>query len=194
VVKEKKKGGFRDTFDSIVVAFVIAMIIRAFFIQAYKIPSGSMLNTLLIGDHILVNKMAYKFSSPKEGDIIVFEYPLDPSKDFIKRVIGVEGDTIEIKDKKLYRNGKRVDEKYTRYESNYIVPANLSPRDNLPEFKVPKGYVFVMGDNRDSSFDGRYWGFVNKKLIRGKALIIYWSWNFKDGSGIRFNRILKLIH
>ena len=194
MTKEKKKGGIKDTFDSIVVAFVIAMIIRAFFVQAYKIPSGSMLNTLLIGDHILVNKMAYKFSSPKEGDVIVFAYPLDPSKDFIKRVIGVEGDTIEIKNKKLYRNGKPVDEKYTRYENNYIVPANLSPRDNLPEFKVPKGYVFVMGDNRDSSFDGRYWGFVNKKLIRGKAMIIYWSWNFKDGSGIRFNRILKPIH
>jgi signal peptidase I len=190
--KVKKEGKFKDTIDSIIVAFVIAMIIRAFFVQAYKIPSGSMLDTLLIGDHILVNKMAYVFSKPKVNDIIVFEFPLDPSKDFIKRVVGVAGDKIKIIDKKLYRNGKYVKEDFTKYKTDVVIPGNISPRDNLDEFTIPEGYVFCMGDNRDASFDGRYWGMVNTDLVRGKAFIIYFSW--QGFSDIRFNRILKFIH
>jgi signal peptidase I len=190
--KVKKEGKFKDTIDSIIVAFVIAMIIRAFFVQAYKIPSGSMLDTLLIGDHILVNKMAYVFSKPKVNDIIVFEFPLDPSKDFIKRVVGVAGDKIKIVDKKLYRNGKYVKEDFTKYKTDVVIPGNISPRDNLDEFTIPEGYVFCMGDNRDASFDGRYWGMVNTDLVRGKAFIIYFSW--QGFSDIRFNRILKFIH
>ncbi len=190
--KVKKEGKFKDTIDSIIVAFVIAMIIRAFFVQAYKIPSGSMLDTLLIGDHILVNKMAYVFSKPKVNDIIVFEFPLDPSKDFIKRVVGVAGDKIKIIDKKLYRNGKYVKEDFTKYKTDIVIPGNISPRDNLDEFTIPEGYVFCMGDNRDASFDGRYWGMVNTDLVRGKAFIIYFSW--QGFSDIRFNRILKFIH
>jgi signal peptidase I len=190
--KVKKEGKFKDTIDSIIVAFVIAMIIRAFFVQAYKIPSGSMLDTLLIGDHILVNKMAYVFSKPKVNDIIVFEFPLDPSKDFIKRVVGVAGDKIKIVDKKLYRNGKYVKEDFTKYKTDIVIPGNISPRDNLDEFTIPEGYVFCMGDNRDASFDGRYWGMVNTDLVRGKAFIIYFSW--QGFSDIRFNRILKFIH
>lgn len=188
----KKEGKIKETVDSIVVAFVIAMIIRAFFIQAYKIPSGSMLDTLLIGDHILVNKMAYTFSNPKVDDVIVFEYPLEPAKDFIKRVVAVSGDKIKIVDKKLYRNAELINEEFVKFESNLIIPAQISPRDNLKEFMIPEGYVFVMGDNRDSSLDGRYWGMVDKKLIRGRALIIYFSW--QGINNIRFNRILKLIN
>jgi signal peptidase I len=188
-----KKNKFRETIDSIVVAFVIAMIIRAFCVQAYKIPSGSMLNTLLIGDHILVNKLAYKFSKPSFGDIIVFEYPLDPSKDFIKRVLGCPGDKLSIKDKVVYRNGQKISEPYTIYQDNNNLTTPGNPRDNINEFVVPKGYYFVMGDNRDSSFDSRYWGFVKREMIKGKALIIYWSWQLKDPFIIRFDRILKPI-
>jgi signal peptidase I len=190
----KKKKGIKDTIDSIVVAFVIAMIIRAFLLQAYKIPSGSMLNTLLIGDHILVNKAAYYFSKPKRGDVIVFEYPLEPEKDFIKRVIGVPGDKIKMVDKKVYINSKVLSEDYVRYATNTIIYNNDNPRDNFDEFTVPNEKYFVMGDNRDSSFDSRYWGFVSKDKIKGKALLIYWSWEFEPEFEIRFDRVLKFIH
>lgn len=188
-----QKNKFKDTIDSIVVAFVVAMIIRAFFIQAYKIPSGSMLNTLLIGDHLLVNKAAFWFKKPQRGDIIVFEYPLEPEKDFIKRVIAIPGDRIKMVNKKVYLNGKPIDESYVRYESEFIFPEQVNPRDNFPEITIPEGYYFVMGDNRDASFDSRFWGFVSEKSIKGKALIIYWSWQFGDKFEIRFNRLLKLI-
>jgi signal peptidase I len=188
-----KKGKLKDTIDSIVVAFVIAMIIRAFFIQAYKIPSGSMLNTLLIGDHILVNKTAYWFTQPKRGDIIVFEYPLEPDKDFIKRVIAVPGDKIKMINKVVYLNGKPLNEPYTRHESDFVFPEDINPRDNFKEITVPQGYYFVMGDNRDSSFDSRFWGFVREKAIKGEALVIYWSWNFGDKFEFRPNRLLQII-
>jgi signal peptidase I len=189
----ENKNKFKETIDSIVVAFVIAMIIRAFCVQAYKIPSGSMLDTLLIGDHIIVNKLAYKFKEPDFQDIIVFEYPLDPSKDFIKRVVGCPGDKIKIENKKLYRNGKLINEKYVTHKDTSDFNISRNPRDYVNEFIVPKDYYFVMGDNRDSSFDSRYWGFVNKKLIKGEAWFIYWSWQFGNDFTIRFNRILKPI-
>ncbi|UOD35333.1 signal peptidase I [Deferribacteraceae bacterium V6Fe1] len=188
-----KKSKFKDTVDSIIVAFVIAMIIRAFFLQAYKIPSGSMLNTLLIGDHILVNKAAYLFTEPKRGDVIVFEYPIEPEKDFIKRVIGLPGDKIKMENKKIYINSKQLNESYVRYESDFVFKGE-NPRDNFDEFTVPKGKYFVMGDNRDSSFDSRYWGFVSKDMIKGKALLIYWSWQFSPKFELRLNRVLKFIH
>lgn len=188
-----KKSKFKDTIDSIVVAFVIAMIIRAFFLQAYKIPSGSMLNTLLIGDHILVNKAAYLFSKPKRGDIIVFEYPLEPEKDFIKRVIGLPGDKIKMVNKQVYINSSPLPQNYVRYESDFVFGGE-NPRDNFEEFTVPKGKYFVMGDNRDSSFDSRYWGFVSEDMIKGKALLIYWSWQFSPNFELRLNRIFKFIH
>jgi len=170
------------------------MIIRAFLLQAYKIPSGSMLNTLLIGDHILVNKAAYYFSKPKRGDIIVFEYPLEPEKDFIKRVIGVPNDKIKMVDKKVYINSKPLEEEYVRYATDTIIYNKDNPRDNFDEFTVPEGKYFVMGDNRDSSFDSRYWGFISEDKIKGKALLIYWSWKFEPEFEIRFDRILKFIH
>lgn len=188
-----KKGAVRDTFDSIIVAFVIAMIIRAFFVQAFKIPSGSMLETLQIGDHILVNKISYLIDTPKVGDIVVFEFPLDPGKDFIKRVVGTPGDTLKIVDKVLYRNGEKVDEPFAIFESNVILPASVSPRDNVNEFTVPKGLYFVMGDNRDYSLDSRFWGFVSEETIVGRAFMIYWSWGDKSPLQVRFNRIFDLL-
>ena len=190
---KKEKSRIRETVDSIVVAFVIAMIIRAFCLQAYKIPSGSMLTTLLIGDHILVNKLAYRFNDPKNGDVIVFEYPMDPSKDFIKRVVGIPGDKIKIFRKKVYKDGIELEESYVRLMPGPIFYSIGNPKNNMEEFIVPEGYYFVMGDNRNSSFDSRYWGFVNEKMIKGRAFIIYWSWIFKPDFDIRFNRMFKLI-
>lgn len=190
----KKKGVVRDTVDSIVVAFVVAMIIRTFFMQAYKIPSGSMLETLQIGDHILVNKVAYILSEPDYDDIVVFEFPLEPDKDYIKRVIGVPGDTIKIENKIVHRNGVALDPDYVRFEYSNTLPASVSPRDNVAEFKVPEGSYFMMGDNRDASFDSRFWGFVDRQAIVGKAFIIYWSWDSsKGGFAVRANRLFNLL-
>ncbi|MBT7260857.1 MAG: signal peptidase I, partial [Desulfobacula sp.] len=185
----------------------IAMFIRTFIIQAFKIPSGSMLETLQIGDQILVNKFIYGIKipftggktlipvkDPQKGDIVVFKYPQDPSKDFIKRVVATGGDTLEIIDKKLFVNDKKVEgEPYAVYKSKDIHPANYSPRDNLRKIPVPENKLFVMGDNRDNSHDSRFWGFVDRKAIKGKAIIIYWSWN-KDKlvplwASVRWSRI-----
>lgn len=189
---------------SIGIAILIALFIRAYIIQAFKIPSGSMIPTLLIGDHLLVTKFIYGvkpplmenkilvIDKPKRGDIIVFKYPEDPNRDFIKRVIAIEDDIIEGKDKKVYVNGKQIDEPYIRYTDSYIHPRELDPRDNFGPVVVPKGKVFVMGDNRDHSYDSRFWGFVDLKDIRGKALIIYWSWD-SENSKPRLERIGKLI-
>ncbi len=180
----KKKNSFRDFIDSLIVAFVIAMVIRTFLISAYKIPSGSMLETLQIGDHILASRISYIIGKPQFGDIAVFEYPLEPSKDYIKRVIGVPGDRISIENKRIVRNGVLLDESYTRYNPY----SGSSSVDNVAEFVVPDGMYFMMGDNRDSSYDGRFWGFVPERAFKGKALFVYFS-NDPDG-GIRWSRLL----
>ncbi|MDA8161362.1 MAG: signal peptidase I [Desulfobacteraceae bacterium] len=191
--------------QAIIIALVLAMIIRTFVVQAFEIPSGSMIHTLLIGDHLLVNKFIYgvrnpfnnelwiKGQSPHRGDIIVFVYPLDPSKDFIKRVIGIGGDTVEIVNKKVYVNGKLFpDPPGVQYTDPRILPASVQPRDNMGPIVVPKDSLFVMGDNRDQSYDSRFWGFVPLKNVKGKALIIYWSWN-PDNFKPRFDRMFKII-
>lgn len=198
----KKK--FLEYIKSIGIAILIALFIRAYIIQAFKIPSGSMIPTLLIGDHLLVTKFIYGIKpplsdkkilvleNPKRGDIIVFKYPEDPSRDFIKRVIAVEGDIVESKNKKIYINGQELKEPYVRHTDPYIHPRELDSRDNFGPIVVPKGKVFVMGDNRDQSYDSRFWGFVDLKDIKGKALIIYWSWD-NDKHKPRLERIGKLI-
>lgn len=191
---------FKEYGEALLIALLLAFFIRGFIVQAFKIPSGSMLDTLQIGDHLLVNKFIYgikvpftdtfvaDISDPEHGDIIVFEYPVDPSKDFIKRVIGVPGDVIEIRDKVVYRNGKPLDEPYARYaDPNHFVPV----RDEMDPKRVPKGKFFVMGDNRDESYDSRWWGFVDEEKIKGKAFILYWSWN--GLTEIRWNRIGKMV-
>ena len=146
-----------------------------------------MLDTLQIGDFILVNKLAYKFSKPQHDDIVVFEFPLNPKVDYIKRVIGVPGDVIEIKDKVVYRNGEKLEPTYTRFVEGY----HLGISDNVDKFTVPEGYYFMMGDNRDNSLDSRFWGYVKEDAIIGKAFIIYWSWG---ENGPRFSRLFNLIH
>lgn len=208
-MKKKKKSQLRETVEAIVVAFLIAIVIRTFVIQAFKIPSGSMISTLLIGDHLLVNKfllgtpvdvpftdihlfMMPGLRKPQRGDVIVFKYPEDPTRDFIKRVIGVEGDVVESKDKILYVNGRKCVESYVQHVDGSVKPAGLDKRDNFGPVNVPKDSVFVMGDNRDQSYDSRFWGFVNRSQIKGKAIILYWSWD-TDKSWPRFNRIGRII-
>jgi len=180
---------FREYAHSFAVAIVLALFIRSFFVQAFKIPSGSMEPTLLIGDHILVNRFIYgfripftrikllEFKEPQRGEIIVFKYPEDPSKDFIKRIIGIPGDTVEIREKKIYINNQLMEDQHGTHRDLVILPRDISPRDNYGPVRIPPQSYFVMGDNRDSSLDSRFWGFVGQKAVEGKALIIYWSWN-----------------
>lgn len=200
----RKKSQLQEWAESIVIAIFLALVIRSFIIQAFKIPSGSMIPTLLVGDHLLVSKFIYgikipiinktviKFKDPKRGDVIVFIFPLDHSKDFIKRVIGLPGDKIQIIDKKVYINGQLYPDPHAYHSDPRIYPAEVSPRDNFGPVIVPPHKYFVMGDNRDSSYDSRFWGFVDREDILGKALIIYWSWE-KPFYHIRWSRIGKII-
>ena len=199
-----KRGHWRENIEAILVAVLIALFIRTFVVQAFKIPSGSMKQTLQIGDHILVNKFLYgikipywhktiiPIKTPQRGDIIVFKFPQDPHKDFIKRVIGIGGDIVEARDKLLYVNQKQVNHDYGVYSDPHIIPGNVRPRDNFGPTKVPENALFVMGDNRDESFDSRFWGFVDLKDVNGKAFIIYWSWD-KQNFGVRWKRLGRLL-
>lgn len=157
-------------------------------VKAYKIPSGAMLPTILIGDHILVNHFLYKTSDPERGDIIVFEFPKDPKVDYIKRIIAAGGDSIELRNKKLFINGIEQIETYTEHVTSVIMERESSPRDNFGPVTVPDDTVFVMGDNRDNSYDSRFWGFVEMEKIRGKAISLYWSWD-KENMRVRWDRI-----
>ena len=200
----ENRGRWRENLEAILVAIVIALFIRTFVVQAFKIPSGSMKQTLQIGDHILVNKFIYGIKipywrktivpvkDPQKGDIIVFKFPEDPEKDFIKRVVGVAGDVIESRDKKLYVNHKPVNHDYGVHTDSYIYPKNVRKRDNFGPITVPENSLFVMGDNRDQSYDSRFWGFVDLKAVNGKAFIIYWSWD-KENIGVRWNRLAKIL-
>ena len=204
-ISKKSKSRLRENIEAILIAILLALFIRTFIVQAFKIPSGSMKDTLLIGDHILVNKFIYgvkipfaqttviPISKPKRGDIAVFRYPEDLKKDFIKRVVGIGGDVIEIKNKKVYVNKKPVNTDYVKHTDPHILPGQLSHRDNFGPVTVPKNALFVMGDNRDNSHDSRFWGFVDLKEMKGKAFMIYWSWN-KERFGVRWSRLGDILH
>lgn len=208
-VRIKKKSSLRENIEAILVAIVLALFIRTFIVQAFKIPSGSMKQTLLIGDHILVNKFIYgvkipflqhtiiPIKNPKRGDIVVFKFPEDPSKDFIKRTIGLAGDVVEIRNKHLYINKKLLNHDFGIHTDPHIIPGGIQPRDNFGPVTVPENSIFVMGDNRDHSFDSRFWGFVDLKALKGKAFIIYWSWNKDNPDSIinyvRWNRLCSLL-
>ncbi|CAB1084525.1 Signal peptidase I (EC [Olavius algarvensis Delta 1 endosymbiont] len=201
---QSQRGHWRENIEAILVAILIALFIRTFVVQAFKIPSGSMKQTLQIGDHILVNKFLYgikipywrktiiPLKTPQRGDIIVFKFPNDPKKDFIKRVIGVGGDLVECRDKQLWVNQKRLNHDVGVYTDPHIIPGGVRPRDNFGPIKVPDRSLFVMGDNRDESFDSRFWGFVDLKAVNGKAFIIYWSWD-KLNFGVRWNRLGQIL-
>jgi signal peptidase I len=189
-VKPRKKSLIREYGEAIFIAVLLALVIRQFAVQAFTIPSGSMMDTLLIGDYILVNKFLYGaeipftdihlpgLRAPEHGDVIVFKYPNDETRDFIKRIIAVGGDTVQVRDNRVWLNGHQTDEPYVREGSFH---AQLSTHCGYlyacEPLRVPAGSYFVMGDNRDNSQDSRYWGFVKLEKIRGKAFLIYWSWD-----------------
>jgi signal peptidase I len=213
LTQQAPKSGLRENIEAIIIAVLLALIIRTFIVQAFKIPSGSMLPTLQIGDHILVSKFIYgvkmpftgstliPISDPKPNDIVVFQFPKNPELDYIKRVIAVAGDIVEIKDKKISINGKPFTDTHGVYLDSLILPAAAAPRDNFGPITVPAGKIFTMGDNRDNSFDGRFWGFVDLKAVRGKAWAIYWSWDVQQPlfslerlRSIRWGRLGDIVH
>ncbi len=169
---------WREYLETALIALVAAVLLRVFVVSAYRVNSGSMEDSLLVGDYIFVNKLAYDYGGePQHGDIVVFKYPNNPDKDYIKRIIGVGGDQIEIFDKVLYVNGAVAQiPPHSKHVDQRVIPADLSFRDNFGPVVVPEGEVFVMGDNRDDSKDSRFWGTVPSDNIRGKAVLVYWSW------------------
>jgi signal peptidase I len=184
----RKKSTLREYAEAAAIAVLLALFIRTFVVQAFKIPSGSMEPTLAVGDHILVNKFIYgvklpylqktliPIGQPHRDDVIVFIYPVDKSKDFIKRVVGMPGDTIEIVGRKIYINKQPYDDKHGYYADGRDAPDDTSADFRYGPITVPEKHYFVMGDNRDHSYDSRYWGFVPAKSVKGKAFMIYWSW------------------
>ena len=181
------KSHWRQNFESLLVAVVVALLVRSSVVEAFWVPSGSMLPTIQIGDHLFVNKLAYGMHLPFVGkevtqwrplhrdDIVVFTSPVDHKTDLIKRIIAVEGDTVEIRNKHLYINGQVVPDPHANFTDPHV--RDTVPRDNFGPVTVPAGKFFVMGDNRDQSYDSRYWGFADASDVKGKATFIYWSWN-----------------
>jgi len=205
----QKKKFVKDYLEPIIIAVLIALFIRAFVVQAFKIPSSSMEPTLLVGDYILVNKFIYglripytntkffQFKKPQRGDVIVFIFPLDPSKDFIKRVIGTEGEKVEIIQNKIYINDRLINDPWGHFVTDDFPRSYLQRMENFGPVVVPKDSFFVMGDNRDNSEDSRFWGFLNVNAVLGKAFIIYFSWDWNAENPldkVRWSRIGKLIH
>ena len=204
----QKKKIFKDYLEPLVLAVLIALFVRTFVIQAFKIPSGSMEPTLWVGDYLLVNKFIYgikipftqtkvfQFVNPRRGDIIVFPFPRDPSKDFIKRVIGIGGEKVEIIQGEIYINGKLIPNLWGHFEK--IGPADFLQRiENFGPVVVPEDSLFVMGDNRNNSQDSRFWGFLRVNTVVGKAFILYFSWNLNAENlwnTIRWSRVGRLIH
>jgi signal peptidase I len=200
----KTKSTFREYAEAIIMALVLALFIRTFIVQAFKIPSGSMIPTLQIGDHILVNKLSYgirmpflekylvDYATPGRGDVVVFIFPEDESKDFIKRVVAVAGDTVEVRAKKVYINGKAVDDPHAHFAGYDPQAGGAGSGDEFGPKTVPENHIFVMGDNRDRSYDSRFWGYVNLNAVRGKAFLIYWSWDGND-RWVRWERLGNLI-
>jgi signal peptidase I len=197
---QPQKSALREYSEAFIVALALALILRTFFIQAYKIPSASMYPTLLVGDHIIVNKLVFGLRMPDSffgitpfadelpygkylfeferihrGDVVVFVFPEDRSKDFIKRVVGVPGDTIEVKAGMLYLDGKLDLDPHAHLELSPSQRTPNSERDSFGPFKVPPGEYFMMGDNRDRSYDSRFWGTATRDAIEGRAMFIYWS-------------------
>ena len=187
-----QKSTIREYAESIVIAVILALFVRTWVVQAFKIPTGSMENNLLIGDHLLVNKFVFSPTRSsieravlpvrdiRRGDIVVFKYPEEPERDFIKRVIGLPGETIELKNKKVHVNGQPLDEPYVHFltppSNDYQEVTAYDLRERFGPVTVPEDKYFVMGDNRDNSQDSRYWGFLPRSYVKGKALLIYWSY------------------
>jgi signal peptidase I len=208
-----RKSTLREYFESIVIAVILALFVRTWVVQAFKIPTGSMENNLLIGDHLLVNKFVFGPTTGLDraimpvrditrGDIVVFKYPVEPERDFIKRVIGLPGDSIELRAKKVYVNGQPLDEPYVHFlttSSEGSEVTSIDVRERYGPVTVPSGQYFVMGDNRDNSQDSRYWGYLPRGYVKGKAMMIYWSYEIDrddladDSLGATATRVFSII-
>lgn len=199
-----QKSRVREYAEAFVIAIVLALFVRTFVVQAFKIPSGSMIPTLLIGDHILVNKFTYgiklpltdvvilPLGRPDRGDVIVFRYPQDETKDFIKRVVGLPGDKVEMHAQQVYVNDRPLPESYAVHLDGDQPSRSGEERDDYGPVTVPPDSYFVMGDNRDHSLDSRYWGFVKRSKIKGRAFLIYWSWDGQE-KWVRWERLGKSV-
>ncbi len=206
--KVRRKSVFRDYLESLIVALILALIIKTSLVEAYKIPSGSMEDTLLVGDFLLANKFIYgskvplidvrlpAIREPKPGDVIIFKFPGNLKQNYIKRLIATEGQVVEIKNKQVYVDGKLLaDPPHVKHTDNINSPIGNPNRDNFGPYRVPKGYLFVMGDNRDNSYDSRFWGPLDRKLVLGKAMILHWSWKKDDQApDVSFSNPLSLPH
>ena len=213
-MNEFRKSTLREYFESIVIAVILALFVRTWVLQTFKIPTASMENTLLVGDHLLVNKFVFgptvvpaaravlPVRDIRRGDVIVFKYPDEPERDFIKRVIGLPGDTVELRNKKVHVNGHPLDEPYV----HFLEPAGMGQevtsfdvRERYGPVTVPAGQYFVMGDNRDNSQDSRYWGFLPRHYVKGRALMIYWSYESAgevyadDGLGATVRNVFSVV-
>jgi signal peptidase I len=204
-----KGSTFRENVESLAWAVVLMLIVRVFLLQAFRIPSESMRDTLLVGDFLFVTKLDYGaklpfthtrlpgLRQPRRGDIIVFQWPPDPSQDFIKRCIATGGQTVEIRHRQVFVNDVPLDEPYARHSMPGEEPAGMSPRDNFAPVTVPPGNLFMMGDNRENSADSRYWGFVPMDLVKGRALFIYFSTASKHWWDmpffVRWDRLFRII-
>jgi signal peptidase I len=209
-----QKSTLREYFESIVIAVILALFVRTWVVQAFKIPTGSMENNLLIGDHLLVNKFVFGPTTGgleqavlavrdiRRGDVVVFKYPDEPERDFIKRVIGLPGETLELRNKKVYINGQPLEEGYVHFLDPVAQGqevTSIDVRERYGPVRVPEDQYFVMGDNRDNSQDSRYWGFLPAHYIKGKALMIYWSYEsgsedyVENGVGASIKRIFSVV-
>jgi signal peptidase I len=207
--RARTKSTIREYLEAIVLAAILTVVIRGLVIQAFRIPSGSMEDTLLVGDFLFVNKMIYgseidigyggnrlvyyrfpAIRDPKPGDIIVFRYPDDPARDLIKRCVAVQGQTVEIRDKVLYVDGVTREEPYAVHKDPRVLPGETNPRDNFGPFVVPQGHLFMLGDNRDNSHDSRFWGALPRNLVKGKSMFLYWSWD-EERRLPRWNRLIR---
>jgi signal peptidase I len=208
------KSTLREYTESIVIAVILALFVRTWIVQAFKIPTGSMENNLLIGDHLLVNKFVFGPTASsvgrtllpvrdiRRGDVIVFKYPDEPDRDFIKRVIGLPGETLELRAKKVYIDGQPLDEPYVHFlepASDSQETTSFDVRERYGPVRVPEGQYVVMGDNRDNSQDSRYWGFLPRNYVKGRALMIYWSYEsgredyLDEGAGATAKRMFSVV-
>ena len=205
----KGRSSLSEWIKAIVFSVLFVVTFRGVVAQAYQIPTGSMENTLLVGDYLFINKMLYgseidiglggrrifyyrlpAFRTPRQGDVIVFRYPENPRQDFIKRCVAVGGQTVTIRNKVLYVDGVRQEEPYAIHVDTRVLPKQLSHRDNFGPYTVPEGHIFMMGDNRDNSHDSRFWGALPAALVKGKAAVRYFSWDGQRHS-VRFERMFR---
>jgi signal peptidase I len=209
-----QKSTVREYVETIVIAVILALFVRTWIVQAFKIPTGSMENNLLIGDHLVVNKFVFgpvgsalegavlPVREVRRGDVVVFKYPDEPERDFIKRVIGLPGETLELRNKKVYIDGQPLEENYVHFLDPVAAGQEVTSfeqRERYGPVRVPEGHYFVMGDNRDNSQDSRYWGFLPDSYIKGKALMIYWSYEsgsedyVENGLGASITRLVSVV-